>query len=200
MINVVKSILITLVLVPFNEVVDNEVPLFLRDLGNAQPGLLQDLHVFENSLVRSVFLQLLERHRLTEFLAELNVDETPLVLLATLARFNKANRARVGRSKVRLVLLDNFNNASDTRVLALGSVEEGEIAQLHRAHVVASDQVTDALPWLGSTFLLQVVDGELGVELASVLQNLHAVDLLSLQKPIVLATLGGRLALVAGLG
>ena len=57
------------------------VPLLLGNLRNAQAGLLEDLHVFQNTAILCVLLELLELNHLGKLLGEFDMYKTPLRFL-----------------------------------------------------------------------------------------------------------------------
>ena len=63
---------------------------------------------------------------------------------------------------------------------------EGEIAKLHLSHVLACGCVTDAVPWLRPGLLAQIINGESGIEDASIFKRLLPVLLLGFHQPVVL--------------
>ena len=62
------------------------------------------------------------------------------------------------------MLPDNLHDAHDPRLLAVGVVEEGQVALLHGPQVVARDVVADAVPRLRLLLGRQVVDRETDVD------------------------------------
>lgn len=194
---------VDLLLVPFNQVVDDEVPLLSRDLRHAEASRFHLLHIGQHAFATSVLLQLLESDRLAELLAEFNVNHEPARLLfgPTHLRilneigivFVECTQIRFGffhdlcsllverQSSTLALLTHDSNDAWLSGPFPTASIEERKVAKFHVFHVFAGRRVAHTIPRLWSSFRAEVVNRELSVVLRlhrSMIQVKSAQDVL----------------------